>query len=412
MSKKHISSTLQIRNTPIPIDDYTYTYADFNRNLLGSVNTCVPETYDTSWTPIEYKEDIIERGKHGLGISLDEYTENLVRSSNLSSYAPYHDLDQNGTSISMTMADDNKYITINGLSETLFEKTFSIQGYMKKNGQPFYIDSNTASTVQQAAYISEFDNSTGFFKIIQYYNVDSTWLFHANISALTGDVVTIENLQVEVKDYNTKFVEETRDSTFLRYELPVNPKTVSFWFKSNSNKERDYNVLEESTPRYLHVQGGSDGTESLDPVGNSLYLSCVITPNNDSKYFDGSTYYKNKVGINIRYNNTNHSGYVGEVDALDGKWHFVCVENYETYFRLHVDDYYTDVSVSDIPYEIGTYLFLGNNGYMPGPQNTDISNCTYDDLCIRTKTYDNDEVHSWYFSDREFYNPYDYSVIV
>jgi hypothetical protein len=310
------------------------------------------------------------------------------------------------------MADDNKYVTINGLSETLLGKTFAIQGYMKKNGEPFYIDSNTASTYQQSAILNESNNQTGFFRIIQYYDTDSTWLFHASITALIGDVVTIEDFQVEEKGYNTKFIDGTRNSTFLRYKLPVNPKTVSFWFKSNSNKERDYNILEESTPRYLYVQGDSDGTESLDPAGNSLYLSCVITADNDSKYFDGTNYHKNKVGINIRYNNSNHSTYIGEVDALDGKWHFVCVENYGTYFRLHVDDYYSDIATSDIPYEIGNYLLLGNNGYMPGPQNTDISNCTYDDLCVRTKTYDKDQVHSWYFSDREFYNPYDYSVIV
>ncbi|MDD2445149.1 MAG: hypothetical protein PHH53_03310, partial [Candidatus Nanoarchaeia archaeon] len=64
----------------------------------------------------------------------DEYTVNLACNT-FSYYAPYHTVTQEGTTYTFNMIGINRYLVIKDDSlGPLYGRTFSISGFMKKNG--------------------------------------------------------------------------------------------------------------------------------------------------------------------------------------------------------------------------------------------------------------------------------------
>jgi len=141
-----------------------------------------------------------------------EPTTNLA-SGALYSYAPYHSCVQVNENLTC-VGNSPSYITIRSAT-SLGGKTLSLSGYLFKNGQPFTIGGSKASTYQAASASTwSFNSTTGFFRIVQVYDVDNTWIFHSygtNFDA--GDTLTFVDLQVEEKDHPTPFVSGTRSAT-------------------------------------------------------------------------------------------------------------------------------------------------------------------------------------------------------
>jgi hypothetical protein len=132
-------------------------------------------------------------------------------------YTPYNTLVRDGQNFTLTMVPGSaKYLTLhNGTNYN--GQTLSYSGYMFKNGIPFnpLSTSTRPNTYQSAAGMSNqyYDPITGYFKFTLYFNVSSIWLFHQPVGAADNDIIQINDLQIEVKNYITPFVNGTRSST-------------------------------------------------------------------------------------------------------------------------------------------------------------------------------------------------------
>lgn len=140
-----------------------------------------------------------------------EPTENKASGITYSSYAPYHNISGDANKVTMVWATTNEYMTIDGFG-TLQGKTITVSGYMKKNGASYLPPFIKTSTYETATAVNHvMDSSTGRFEVTQVYDSTSKWLFHTPITAVAGDVITIEDFQVEFnKGYATPFVNGTR----------------------------------------------------------------------------------------------------------------------------------------------------------------------------------------------------------
>lgn len=231
--------------------------------------------------------------------------------------------------------------------------------------------------------------------------------------------------------------------TYLFYQLEHQPKTISFWFKSTSDKIVDHSVTPALTDkRHLLVLSKGKGMDEVkeDGVVSGEFLSCLITHSNDTATFPsggGTIALWLYDGVSKE-----HTCEIDKtkVDPLDGTWHFITIEinvpsiKYPGKYccRLWIDGESEETESSgstpsgyDNPANFGSLLSVGN-GYGNLKSETDfggetiltsdlssnstaMSECIYDDLCIRNRHYQEDEMLQWYHSNREFYIPYDYS---
>jgi hypothetical protein len=151
-------------------------------------------------------------------------------------YTPYNTLVRDGQNFTLTMVPGSaKYLTLhNGTNYN--GQTLSYSGYMFKNGIPFnpLSTSTRPNTYQSNAGMSNqyYDPITGYFEFTSYFNVSSIWLFHQPVGAADNDIIQINDLQIEVKNYITPFVNGTRSSTQSLLDLTkttnIDVSNVSF----------------------------------------------------------------------------------------------------------------------------------------------------------------------------------------
>lgn len=142
-----------------------------------------------------------------------EPTENLTQST-LGYHAPYHTVAQNGNDFNITMIGINKYIVLSlPAIGSLSGRTFSYNGFMRKNGVP-YIPSNTIfNTYNKLSDISNYRSNaaTGYFEGTMYFSHATTpWLVHWPVVHSDRDVITIIDFQIEEKDHPTPFTHKIR----------------------------------------------------------------------------------------------------------------------------------------------------------------------------------------------------------
>lgn len=415
MSVAHKASRLILKNVPVPVDNNTYALWNFNRNLVSTINHIYPEgltrTMAEEEIHVNYIEDIVAKGKFGLGITIDEYTENAFIYPMTQEY--YSGALRTADSYYKT--DGYRIIAINqplngplpGCRLDIASGKFTVSG---KTDRTDYItiywkgfDSLDNVVINQTSINATVVNGK-FEKTIDLGTVPDLSYIHIGVGRINEQNYWVENIQVEAKPYATRFVDGTRVPTYIKYQMPSNIKTISFWFKSNSNKE----VVFSNTSRVLLSQ-------TIDGTTDSDYWVCYIGR-------DGEPYItKNKVSLEVHSGSTAYKCCIDEVNPLDGNWHHVTIELNTTSImglantvaRLWVDEYYTETRNGTLdegypsPITFNGYLRVG---HIDETESTALSNCTYDELCIRTAHYDPDEILSWYISNREFYNPYDYSI--
>lgn len=139
-----------------------------------------------------------------------------VTTGTMTPYTPYNTMTRNGQNFTFTMVGGSAlYLTVhNGTDYN--GQTLAFSGYMFKNGLPYalpntYSKANTYHTATATKWY--FDSVTGYFEIIELFDTSSIWLFHTPSGAVGGDIITINNFQVEVKGYVTPFVNGTRGTT-------------------------------------------------------------------------------------------------------------------------------------------------------------------------------------------------------
>lgn len=417
----HIGSVLPIRNTPLPIDENTYAYFNFNDNLVSPINNTYPNVYHNN---IMYTADLFEgiscKGKHRGGISIDEYTQNAILGSDIfssgwTSYSNGNDgefiteLKTAGLNIAdkQTWCGAYKSITLPSIG------TYTLSVYVK----PIY---RTHTSINATLYTS--GGGIGDTNVVASWSADKIgkWQRISMTKTFTTTSLIVYLIcyggekiadyrvsaqytmpQAELKaGYFTSHVISDRYSPYLYYNIDVPPKTISFWVKSNSNK-----VPTMASPRPLMLLGGELGSE------HNTYLECMLTRSDDGGRFSSP----NKIGVVAFVNNTSYHCSIDTIDPLDNQWHFVTIEiNKGNKIGLWVDGKYAETASYGSEINFGSVLRVGHR-YIPSSQSevyTGLANCSYDDLCIRTAHYSEDEIHAWYQSNREFYNPYDYSVIV
>lgn len=190
-----------------------------------------------------------------------EPTENKASGITYSSYAPYHNISGDANKVTMVCATTNIYMTIAGFG-TLQGKTITVSGYMKKNGVSYLPPLDKTSTYETATAVKHvMDSSTGRFEVTQVYDSTSDWLFHTPITVVAGDVITIEEFQVEFnKGYATPFVNGTRAGIV----------------RDQSTQGNDAPLALANTPKW--VEGGmvGKGCYEFDGVNDYIDISSKI----------------------------------------------------------------------------------------------------------------------------------------
>jgi prepilin-type N-terminal cleavage/methylation domain-containing protein len=173
-----------------------------------------------------------------------EPTTNLINTE-LIPYANYYTCSRNEddhicfrhpSSSSATLALQNANVT----SNLTTGDTYTISGYLSKNGVPFETAVPNISTYHTTT-LSRETNSNGWFDFTQTFNT-SQWVIHSNIaSALIGDSLRLRDVQIEEKPYSTPFTNGTREGTIRDY----------------SNNNINANLDMSLTPRWVSDKGGS-----------------------------------------------------------------------------------------------------------------------------------------------------------
>jgi hypothetical protein len=141
---------------------------------------------------------------------LQEPTTN-VASVTLFPYTPYNTLVRTGQNLTFTMVGGSAlYLTVhNGTDYNGNIITHS--GYMYRNGNPHTLPYDRANTYHTVPAIKfYFDPVSGYFEIVENCNAASIWLFHTPSGANGGDIIQINDYQVEIKEYATPIVVGSR----------------------------------------------------------------------------------------------------------------------------------------------------------------------------------------------------------
>ena len=189
-----------------------------------------------------------------------------IATGTMTPYDPYNTMTRNGQNFTFTMVGGSAlYLTVNnGVDYGLVYggATLAFSGYMFKNGLPHTLPYNKANTYHTAtAKKWYFDSLTGYFEIIETFDTSSIWLFHTPSGAVGGDIITINNFQIEVKGYVTPFVNGTRGATI---------ETGGGWLDISGNTNHGQLL---NGPLYNSLKKGSivfDGVNDYTNFGNIL----------------------------------------------------------------------------------------------------------------------------------------------
>lgn len=281
-----------------------------------------------------------------------EPTENKARGITYSSYAPYHNISGDANKVTMVFAKTNVYMTIAGFG-TLQGKTITVSGYMKKNGASYLPPLDKTNTYQTATAVKHvMDSSTGRFEVTQVYDSTSDWLFHTPITAVAGDVITIEDFQVEFnKGYATPFVNGTRagivrDQSTQGNDAPLALANTPKWVEGGMVGKGCYEL---NQTKYITLPKSTLG--SLTNCTFSFWRkrtsagSWIVgnsgTPTGSSYFMatSGGTgaFYHSGVGTPVIY----RDGVLSTTPANDDLWHHYCLvgANLSTWVNLHINAY-------------------------------------------------------------------------
>lgn len=252
-------------------------------------------------------------------------------------FTPYNTMIRNGQNFQFTMVSGGaQYLTVhNGTDYN--GKTITISGYMFKNGLPYSLPSDRANTYHTVpASKWSFNLKTGYFTIVEVCNTSSIWLFHTPAGTVAGDVITINNLQVEEKTYVTPFVNGTRGTTVDTggglIDISNNGKNaelVNGPFYSSENNG------------ILVMDGANDKILYPSSILNSSVCTVVIwvattditfiwVSGNDNSYYLGASYvsenyYQQNCGTPTYYIDTKLA--IGPENSADGKFHMFEAKN-------------------------------------------------------------------------------------
>jgi len=159
---------------------------------------------------------------------------NLVKNG-ISPYSGYHTTIYDNYKLIMTMKDSTQKIVFYVTNQTVYTKTMSVSGYMRKNGNVYDFNVSRLSTYQSDALYKYTDPETGYFEYIQTYSADNIWLFHQSVSTVEGDIITIDNLNVVELNNITPFKDGDNLLTKISFTNPdfldFNEGTMGAWFK-------------------------------------------------------------------------------------------------------------------------------------------------------------------------------------
>lgn len=268
-------------------------------------------------------------------------TTNYGTKEHLSPYLGYSTCEWVGNTIRRVTTNTNGVLVMR--STPLYPeqgKTISVSGYMYVNGKPVdYKASSGGRITTYSGYTTtymESDASTGYFEATVVVDAAATsgWLFHSTAPAKTiGDVLTIEELQIEEKGFPTAYVNGGRGKS--RVVIPYNVVdcktdfTISGWFypkifgdgsyrpfltrnriTSNMTSQRILIMGSSTSSRTLGCWFGSGGTEttlnaptSVQVQDNAWNFFCLRRSGNTVSFFLG-------VNGKIAYSTSSNGAYL------------------------------------------------------------------------------------------------------
>ena len=306
--------------------------------------------YDHSLSVKEIKE--ISRAKilhYKFDDPYEEATTNIISGVKAEHYTGYHTFSQNGNNYTFTMTKASSYIVFKYDSlGPQTGKVITCSGVLKKNGTPYKFGSNlntyNTGTGAKAVYYDD-----GRFELTQTWNSDSAWWMHASAPGTAiNDVITIEDLQFEINDHATPYINGSRkinigDSSGFRNHgtfntspkwrnesplgsgcfefngtqtieckgsvLPINSIqewTVSCWIKFKSNPT----TVQYLTNTNLGVRLHHSSTKALNYINsgtNDWYKYSAIISNPTDWFHFASTFNQQTDTIKIWINGVNRT---------------------------------------------------------------------------------------------------------
>jgi hypothetical protein len=366
--------------------------------------------YDHALSKKEVQELAKAKVLHYTFNDFQEPAENLVASASLSSYAPYHNISGNADLVSMAWATTNAYITINGFG-TLQGKTLTVSGTMKKNGIP-YLPSFTKVSTYQAnnATIHVRNTNTGRFEITQYYDSTNSWLFHTGFTANSGDVITIEDFQVEEKDHATPFVNGTRTGVIQDSSGQGNDATLALTTtpKWTSDSKLGAGAYDFEPAKYINTglpirSYNCSSTDSKNTI--SCWVKLKANPSGDATLVGGAYYSGFALAVNtsgqIRgyYRNSTSSYNTSSYTLTKNVWfHVAVVQDLSVNkLRLYVNGVKTaETSVTNSNFGQETMFFQINRYQQTGGNTFGTCNVDLDDVIWYASALTDDQVLELY----------------
>ncbi|WP_105618476.1 hypothetical protein [Vallitalea okinawensis] len=217
-------------NPSIPIGAYYYPLSN--------------DIYDKNKRNSAVSEDnvVYENGGAWVGTATTNYGD----VGDITPYTGYSTFFQTGNRITRETINTNGYLVMRATSLYPEQgKTIAVSGYMRINGVPTdYKASSNSKISTYAGYNTIYMHSnplTGYFEAVVQVDADASngWLFHSATNAKEiGDIVTIDNLQIEEKPFNVPYAFGTRGTSHLEFNLHESiglnwngDWTISYWKK-------------------------------------------------------------------------------------------------------------------------------------------------------------------------------------